>query len=187
MLFRKTLAAAAATAGLVGTGLFAGASPASAGVLPPTPADAIRIANYNSGKCLEIADWRTDNGAPARQWDCTGGNNQLWYVTDSSGIGTTLVNKNSGKCLEIADWRTDDGAPARQWDCTGNRNQEWNYDHAVILGSGAASYLKGLSNLNSGKCVVIQGATNGSPAFQYSCTVHSYADQWWYDDRVLPG
>ena len=24
--------------------------------------------NHAGGKCLEIADWRTDNGAPARQW-----------------------------------------------------------------------------------------------------------------------
>ena len=34
--------------------------------------------NVNSGKCLEVADWRTDNGAPVRQWDCTGQPNQQW-------------------------------------------------------------------------------------------------------------
>lgn len=30
------------------------------------------LRNHNSGKCLEIADWRTDNGAPARQWNSEG-------------------------------------------------------------------------------------------------------------------
>ncbi|WP_128978614.1 RICIN domain-containing protein [Streptomyces roseicoloratus] len=34
--------------------------------------------NLNSGMCLEIADWRTDNGAPARLWDCHYGANQQW-------------------------------------------------------------------------------------------------------------
>ncbi|MEU3505025.1 RICIN domain-containing protein [Streptomyces hundungensis] len=46
--------------------------------VPASAATAWTFHNAQSGKCLEIADWRTDNGAPARQWDCTGGANQMW-------------------------------------------------------------------------------------------------------------
>ncbi|AJF63889.1 RICIN domain-containing protein [Streptomyces vietnamensis] len=34
---------------------------------------------HTSGKCLEVADWRVDNGAPARLWDCTYQPNQKFY------------------------------------------------------------------------------------------------------------
>ncbi|WP_353962706.1 RICIN domain-containing protein [Streptomyces sp. NBC_00572] len=38
----------------------------------------MKYVNVHSGKCLEVADWRTDNGDPVRQWDCTGQPNQQW-------------------------------------------------------------------------------------------------------------
>ncbi|MGW4895064.1 RICIN domain-containing protein [Kitasatospora sp. NPDC004240] len=103
-------------------------------VLPATPAGAIgyqlpkadRLINSNSGKCLEVADWRTDNGAPVRQWDCTGGANQIWEFRQVNYYaGEMLVNKHSGKCLEIGGWSTADGTPASQWDCHGGLNQVW--------------------------------------------------------------
>ncbi|MER7768620.1 RICIN domain-containing protein [Kitasatospora sp. NPDC096140] len=141
--------------------------------LPATPASASTggfriptsstVVNANSGKCLEIADWSTDNGAPARQWDCTGGANQRWdYVPDSGGF--RLVNRNSGKCLEIADWSRDNGAPARQWDCTGGWNQHWNYAGSI----GSRNEL-GLVNLNSAFLLEIADwrTDNGAPARQW--------------------
>ncbi|MER7585758.1 RICIN domain-containing protein [Kitasatospora sp. NPDC097691] len=141
--------------------------------LPATPAGAYSggfriptsstVVNANSGKCLEIADWSTDNGAPARQWDCTGGANQRWDYRQANGI-MMLVNHNSGKCLEIADWRTDDGAPARQWDCTGGWNQGWLY-----RGDIGPNKAMGLSNLNSAALLEIADwrTDNGAPARQW--------------------
>lgn len=58
----RVLGAAAIAAGLL---VGAGTTPASAATPHP-------LRNHNSGKCLEIADWRTDNGAPARQWNSEG-------------------------------------------------------------------------------------------------------------------
>ncbi|MEV7771707.1 RICIN domain-containing protein [Kitasatospora sp. NPDC086791] len=151
----------------------AGAAVALTAVLPATPASAYNggfriptsstVVNLNSGKCLEIADWRTDDGAPARQWDCTGGANQRWDFKLANGI-MMLVNHNSGKCLEIADWRTDDGAPARQWDCTGGWNQGWLYRGDI--GPGKAM---GLSNLNSAALLEIADwrTDDGAPARQW--------------------
>ncbi|MEE1783242.1 hypothetical protein PUR71_09995 [Streptomyces sp. SP17BM10] len=40
--------------------------------IPSDPNIAEYLLNWNSGKFLEIADWRTDNGATARQWDASG-------------------------------------------------------------------------------------------------------------------
>ncbi|MFI0722204.1 RICIN domain-containing protein [Streptomyces sp. NPDC021224] len=179
MLIRKTLAMAAATAGLIGAGMLTGASTASASVQPPeSSGGVVQLVNENSGKCLEIADWRTDNGAPARQWDCTGGANQKWFETTDYYGRHTYVNQNSGKCLEIADWRTDNGAPARQWDCTGGANQRWYFD-TIGVGQDEPSYIGHLLNDNSGNgCVVVQGTGNGSTAFQYTCML--YRDQNWY-------
>ncbi len=101
---------------------------ASADSFPPgfpngIPPKTAMLRNAHSGKCLEVADWRTDAGAPVRQWDCHSGANQVWDF--ASGIPGAFVNRNSGLCLEIADWRTDGGAPARQWDCTRGMNQSW--------------------------------------------------------------
>ncbi|MFJ9947781.1 RICIN domain-containing protein [Kitasatospora sp. NPDC091207] len=112
-----------------------GAAVALLAAVPATPAAAASglqmpkyspLVNSQSGKCLEIGGWRTDAGAPAQQWDCTGGANQLWeFVQVPRKAAYFLRNRDSGKCLEIADWRRDDGAPARQWDCTGGDNQAW--------------------------------------------------------------
>ncbi|MFH8379459.1 RICIN domain-containing protein [Kitasatospora sp. NPDC018058] len=169
MTIRIPLTRARAAAAAAG----AGAAVALAAALPATPASAYSggfriptsstVVNAHSGKCLEIADWRTDNGAPARQWDCTGGANQRWdYVSDSGGF--RLVNRFSGKCLEIADWSRDYGAPARQWDCTGGWNQHWNYSGSI----GSHNEL-GLSNLNSAFLLEIADwrTDNGAPARQW--------------------
>jgi hypothetical protein len=43
------------------------------------------LVNPNANKCLDVRDWRTDNGAPLQIWDCTGGANQKWHLTDSNG------------------------------------------------------------------------------------------------------
>ncbi|MCX5380390.1 RICIN domain-containing protein [Streptomyces sp. NBC_00091] len=35
--------------------------------------------NWISKKCMEVADWRTDGGAPIRLWEChTGKSQQFW-------------------------------------------------------------------------------------------------------------
>ncbi|GHF77171.1 hypothetical protein GCM10018790_64100 [Kitasatospora xanthocidica] len=120
--------------------------------------------NVNSGKCLEIADLSTDDGAPAQQWDCDGGDNQLWDVVYHPGGQYTIVNRHSGKCLEIADFDREDGAPARQWTCTGSINQYW-YPSPFLDGNSAGN----LINENSGRLLEIADwdTENGAPAQQW--------------------
>lgn len=160
---KSVVAAVTVAAGLV-FGL--GATPASAYAEGHTT-----IRNGASGLCLEVADWRTDNGAPVRQWQCTGGANQRWDIVPTwigiypSGV-SVIRNQYSGKCLEIADWGTNYGASARQWDCTGGANQHW--DVRVHDSSMPPVPIK---NENSGQCLEIAGFSTawGAQASQWGC------------------
>ncbi|WP_053665317.1 RICIN domain-containing protein [Streptomyces sp. MMG1121] len=81
----------------------------------------------SSGKCLEIADSRMDNGAPAQQWQCTQGvDTQLWRTITFPDGGEYLQNKNSGKVLEIENSSFGNGARAQQWSMAGVSGQSWN-------------------------------------------------------------
>ncbi|MQS13627.1 RICIN domain-containing protein [Streptomyces kaniharaensis] len=154
-------------AGALGAALLFSLGAPSAGAYQQTIPTTVTWGVAFDPKCLEIADWRTDNGAPARQWDCTGGASQQWNVQGvrTSGGTGSLVNAFSGKCLEIADWRTDNGAPARQWDCTGGANQSWIRTWVPAVGWQ-------LVNAHSGKCLEIADwrTDNGAPARQWDCT-----------------
>ncbi|MEU7233375.1 RICIN domain-containing protein, partial [Streptomyces chrestomyceticus] len=75
--------------------------------------------NAKSGKCLEIENSSTKNGARAQQWDCKGQAGAGWYLLDLGGGNWSIVNAKSGKCLEIENSSTKNGARAQQWDCKG--------------------------------------------------------------------
>ncbi|MFJ5119307.1 RICIN domain-containing protein [Kitasatospora sp. NPDC088548] len=80
----------------------------------------------HSGKCLEVADWRTDNGAPVRQWDCTRGMKQSWsWERNSPSGGWRITNGHRVLVLEMGGWATNNGATADQWASTGGANQKW--------------------------------------------------------------
>ncbi|MFC8451589.1 RICIN domain-containing protein [Kitasatospora sp. NPDC057223] len=80
------------------------------------------LRNLATGKCLEVADWRTDNGAPVRQWTCHGGANQLWFANSNN----VLSNRNSSKCLDVPGASTVWGTQVIQWDCgLRSYNQRW--------------------------------------------------------------
>ncbi|MFB6892176.1 RICIN domain-containing protein [Kitasatospora sp. NPDC056327] len=95
--------AVAAGAMLVLSGQTAAASAAVMGSGdPPATWGPYQYVNRSSGKCLEVADWRLDEWAPVRQWDCTGGNNQKWKLVGRNDVERSfwkMVNVHSGKCL----------------------------------------------------------------------------------------
>ncbi|WP_405827177.1 MULTISPECIES: RICIN domain-containing protein [unclassified Streptomyces] len=143
-------------------------------LVPATSASAaggFPVRNAYSGKCLEVADWSTSNGAVVRQWECTGGANQQW-----TGNGTILKNVNSGKCLEIADWSTAYGAAARQWDCTGGANQQWTFWQS------ADSIHVSIQNKHSRLWLEIPGMSraNGTQAAQWGENT-GYNQVWMYN------
>ena len=39
------------------------------------------ITNENSGKCLDVADWSTNDGGKIQQWSCSGNVDQTYRLT----------------------------------------------------------------------------------------------------------
>lgn len=84
------------------------------------------IRNY-SGKCLEIENSSTQNGARAQQWACNRNNDtMMWHLVTTDGQ-QKLINHNSGKCLEIENSSSQNGARAQQWDCAHVNGQDWSF------------------------------------------------------------
>ncbi|MFB7473302.1 RICIN domain-containing protein [Kitasatospora sp. NPDC056184] len=120
----------------------------------------------HSGKCLEIADWRTDDGAPARQWTCTGGDNQKWRFNADG----TIVNLHSGKCLEDPGWNTAPPVQVGQWACHGGLNQQWYWS-----GRKTDVNPNTLFNLHAGLNVDISGNSKDDGA----AAILWHAVGWW--------
>lgn len=103
-----------------------------------------RIINRASGKCLEVADWRLDDEAPIRQWDCHGGANQLWWFYDVHGSNQwAIANKNSGKCIDVPGSNAGNGVQLIQWTCHYEHNQRFMRWSAE--GEGPVEYLTSFS------------------------------------------
>ena len=90
-----------------------------------------QIKSKYSGKCLDLslADGPdTVNGTNVFQWDCNGGDNQKWILTQQADGSYQIKSKYSGKCLDLslADGPdTVNGTNVFQWDCNGGDNQKW--------------------------------------------------------------
>lgn len=98
----------------------------------------------HAGKCLDVNNARTDDGAIVQTFACHGGPSQLWFtemVTDSyvqcqpmtfcDNARMTIRAKHSGKCLDAGNPgpslanRPKQGARLQQWTCLKNLNQFW--------------------------------------------------------------
>ncbi|GAA4694917.1 RICIN domain-containing protein [Streptomyces youssoufiensis] len=132
-------------------------------------ADAYRIKNDNSGKCLVAQG--SANDTPAIQFNCATFQDQYWIFSGSSFSNVQLVNANSGKCLLVRGGN--DGSVAVQYQCADYADQKWDVRFDP---NGNGHFM--LANRNSGKCLV--GQNNGSNPFQFSCN-NGFQDQWWHN------
>ncbi|MFF3648376.1 RICIN domain-containing protein [Streptomyces sp. NPDC002181] len=131
---------------------------------------------HTSGKCLEVADDRTDNGAPVRLWDCSGRPNQQWRMSlDRTFPGRYFIrNVHSGKCLQIGFLSRVNGSSVNQWDCNGNPNERWSRTDRNPDPIAA-------ERLNQGPALCLDVADrrtdDGAPLQVWSC--HGAANQQW--------
>ncbi|MFF2079118.1 RICIN domain-containing protein [Kitasatospora sp. NPDC058162] len=141
----------------LGAGLLT-AAPASASWFPPLSSDStVEIRADFSGKCLEVADARTDDGAPVVEATCTGASNQQWNITDGY-----VLNVHSGKCLDLPGWNRNAGTAIDQWTCNQGDNQRWG--HLDLTGGGMS-----IVNFSSGLLLETDGAdtADGTPVIQW--------------------
>src|SRR5437870_1037389 len=103
-------------------------------IVAPTPAQAdtgwwLEYRNVSSGKCIDVKDSSTGNGAMIQEYTCkspvgSGAENQEWQW-QASGTHGQFVNEHSFKCMELINGSLADGAPVWQWACTGSTKQQW--------------------------------------------------------------
>lgn len=122
------------------------------------------ITVQSTGKCLDVRDFSSANGAPVQQWDCYANENQLWSLDSQGGGQYRIVSKTSGKCLDIADKSLADGARVQQWEC-------WNASNQLFRLEGRRDGLTRIVSVNSSKCLDLRDGSpvNGALFQQWAC------------------
>lgn len=129
------------------------------------------IVNQHSGKCLDVVNGSTANGAEVIQYTCGSGANQRWTLTDRGNGYYNVVSAQSGKCLDVTSASTADGATIKMYTCGSGTNQQFER-------RAAGNYYQ-LVARHSGKCVDIPSYStdNGTRIKQYPC--NSGTNQRW--------
>ncbi|MCX5261670.1 non-reducing end alpha-L-arabinofuranosidase family hydrolase [Streptomyces canus] len=130
---------------------------------PAQAATTSDVHGVDSGRCLDVAGFSQTDGANVNIWDCHGGINQQWTLTDSNQL-TVYGNK----CLDVRGGATTPGTPVQIWTCNGSDNQQWrvNPDGTIV-------------GVRSGLCLEASGwgKTNGTTVQIWSC--HGGTNQKW--------
>ncbi|MEV6842626.1 chitosanase [Actinoplanes sp. NPDC051411] len=124
------------------------------GLLPASAAAGAPITGLG-GKCVDVANASTANGAAIQLYDCNGSAAQQWSLS-----GGALVNAGSGKCLDVTSASVANGAKIQQYDCNGTAAQKWTLSGGELINSG------------SGKCLDVTGKStaNGARLQIWTCT-----------------
>ncbi|MFF9279815.1 non-reducing end alpha-L-arabinofuranosidase family hydrolase [Streptomyces griseosporeus] len=137
----------------------AAALAALAAMLLAAPAQAATggaLRGAGSGRCLDVPGAAQTDGTTVQIWDCTGGTNQQWTLTD-----TNQLTVYGNKCLDVPGHATTAGTRPVIWSCNGGTNQQWrvNPDGTVVA-------------VESGLCLDVSGAgtANGTAVQLWNCT-----------------
>jgi hypothetical protein len=131
---------------------------ALAAMLVAAPAQAASsgaLRGVGSGRCLDVPNSSQADGTYLQIWDCSGGTNQQWTLTDN---GQLTVYGN--KCLDVPGHATAAGTRVQIWTCSGGANQQWrvNSDGTVV-------------GVESGLCLDVTGSgtANGTAVEIWTC------------------
>ncbi|MEU6505662.1 non-reducing end alpha-L-arabinofuranosidase family hydrolase [Streptomyces sp. NPDC046942] len=123
---------------------------------PAQAATSGALRGVGSGRCLDVPGASQTDGTLLQIWDCTGGTNQQWTLTDSNQL-TVYGNK----CLDVPGHATTAGTKVEIWSCNGGTNQQWrvNSDGTVVA-------------VESGLCLDVSGGAtaNGTAVQLWNCT-----------------
>ncbi|MEV3970647.1 non-reducing end alpha-L-arabinofuranosidase family hydrolase [Streptomyces sp. NPDC050698] len=131
---------------------------ASAATLVANPAQAATtstVRGAGSGRCLDVPGTSQTDGTNVQIWDCHGGTNQQWTLTDDNQL-TVYGNK----CLDVPGHATTAGTRPVIWSCNGGTNQRWraNADGTIVA-------------VESGLCLDVSGGAtaNGTAVQLWNC------------------
>ncbi|WP_225209714.1 ricin-type beta-trefoil lectin domain protein [Xanthomonas bonasiae] len=86
-----------------------------------------------SGKCLDVADGRTDNTARIQVWGCNGLRQQKWQWQSQ---GRSLRSFGTDKVLDIEGVNANVGAKIQLYQSLNSPNQRWSFSTSSIIASG---------------------------------------------------
>ncbi|MCX5394431.1 RICIN domain-containing protein [Streptomyces sp. NBC_00094] len=127
----------------------------------------------HSGKCADVANFDSADGAALIQWGCGGGVNQHFWIKKLGTGYVQIMARNSGKCLDIAGSSTADGASAVQNTCNGSTSQQWK-----VRTTDVAGYVE-LVARHSGKCLDVVNWSTGDGTALDQWTCNSGDNQKW--------
>lgn len=142
----------------------------------PAVGGTYRIVGSQSGKCLDIKDHSTANGAKLQQWSC-GSATATWQHFRVAAA--TLVNVNSTRCLDVPSASTSTGVQIQQWGCgTGTKaNQQWTFTNP-------AAGLYQIVGAN-GLCLAVSSGSDGAAVTQETCGT-SGSQRWAFQPVTGP-
>ncbi|MDX3249002.1 non-reducing end alpha-L-arabinofuranosidase family hydrolase, partial [Streptomyces sp. ME18-1-4] len=155
---RRRLAAvlAAAVAALVTLAAMLVAAPAQA-------ATSGALRGVGSGRCLDVPGANQTDGTNLQIWDCWGGTNQQWTLSDSNQL--TVYGS---KCLDVPNHATTAGTRVVIWSCSGGANQQWrvNSDGTIV-------------GVESGLCLAVTGSGTANGTSVEISTCNGGSNQKW--------
>ncbi|MDN3021375.1 non-reducing end alpha-L-arabinofuranosidase family hydrolase [Streptomyces sp. S.PB5] len=123
---------------------------------PAQAATTSAVRGVASDRCLDVSGAAQTDGTNVQIWDCHGGTNQQWTLTDSNQL-TVYGNK----CLDVPGHATTAGTRPVIWSCNGGTNQQWraNPDGTIVA-------------VESGLCLDVSGnaTANGTAVQLWNCT-----------------
>lgn len=124
----------------------------------------VNLVARHSGKCADVVNGSTSNGAELVQYTCGTGPNQRFSVVDLGGGYVQLVARHSGRCVDVSNWSTADGIVLAQYTCHVGTNQQFQLQDA------GAGYTRIVAR-HSGKCTDVRDAStaDGARIVQWSC------------------
>jgi poly(3-hydroxybutyrate) depolymerase len=127
---------------------------------PPPPGGEFRLRSESSGRCLDVANASTANGAQLQIWDCHSNANQRFAQN-----GQTL--RVTGKCLDVPN-NAGGGTRVQIWDCHGGANQQWTMNSNGTI-----------SNAQTGLCLDagVWGVAGGVMGVSGACPPHTPASR----------
>ncbi|MER6627508.1 non-reducing end alpha-L-arabinofuranosidase family hydrolase [Streptomyces sp. NPDC000987] len=139
---------------------------ALAAMLVAVPAQAATsgaLRGTGSNRCLDVVGGSQDNGTYLQLYDCWGGTNQQWTLTDADQL---TVYGNA--CLDVPGHATTAGTRVQIWTCSGGANQQWrvNSDGTVV-------------GVESGLCLEAAGAGTANGTAVQIGTCNGGSNQKW--------
>ncbi|MDN3261261.1 non-reducing end alpha-L-arabinofuranosidase family hydrolase [Streptomyces sp. CSDS2] len=133
---------------------------ALAALLVATPAQAASsgaLRGVGSNRCLDVLGGSQTDGTALQLYDCWGGTNQQWTLTDANQL-TVYGNM----CLDVPGHATTPGTRVQIWTCSGGANQQWQVkSDGTVVGTESGLCLEAAGAGTANGTAVQIGTCNG--------------------------